>query len=59
MMYNKYIIKKKKRKKIKKVSSLTMVGNAEAYSAHRPVGPGPQIFDLIIQPFVISYALLG
>ena len=56
---NKLLKKKKKRKKIKKVSSLKIVGNAGAYSCHGSVGPGPQIFGLIIQPFVINYALLG
>ena len=56
---NKLLKKKKKRKTIKKVSSLKIVGNAGAYSSHGSVGPGPQIFGLIIQPFVINYALLG
>ena len=30
-----------------------------AHPAHRPVGPGLQIFCLITLPLVINYALLG
>ena len=34
-------------------------GKTGAQPAHRPVGPGLQIFGLITLPLVINYALLG
>ena len=34
-------------------------GKTGVQPAHRPVGPGLQIFGLITLPLVINYALLG